>query len=234
MIGMVPVAPRSIWATDFAEIALAAELENYGWTRGGASTGVGGTDYTTANYWCSANSGALSGRWINMTKLHNSEYRHCRWTALGTMTDFEFLALIRFSTLPSSTGGVGFCRVAGSASSADGYDWTFDGDSLSGETDRYRASKFSNGFLDAAISGTETGISLDTSNEFWVRGRASGTTYSIKAWRRGTAEPSYASGTDATYSSGYFGMQIVDTPAIMIEWLAVAVGTGKTAPGPQG
>lgn len=237
VVPLAGLARKPFGATDFGEIPLGNGLQSHGWTRGGANTGGGGgVDYTTATYisTASADAGSPSGRGIVVDQTNVNEYRNCTWDLLGSsVTDFEFLALIKFIVLPDSTGGGGFCRVLGDALLADGYDWVADGDALAPGNDRVHVSQFTDGFFDNEVASL--GITLDTTNLFWMRGRAAGTTYGIKCWQYGTAEPAaFISAVDPTYTTGKVGIQTVRSTNFRVDWFAVALGSGRQAPGPSG
>lgn len=223
MIGMMPVAPRMITATDFAEIPVGAGLESHGWTRSGINTSGGG--FSLGTFVSTVSTQALSGRGIVVGNT-SDDYNVCIWDRLGSsVTDFAFLALIRLLDAPDSTGGGGVMRAA----SGSGYDWVFDAD---GSPDSVHTSQLTSGFFDTNLGVQD--IDHDTTNQFWLRGVADGTTLRIKAWMRGSAEPSFTDATDSTYTTGAVGFQTVQTWQFRVDWFAVALGSGKTAPGPQG
>lgn len=233
---MIPVLTRGQWATDFSEIPLAAGLQSHGWIRGGAASGGSGT-FTDTTYVATAIGDGARG--IVVDQSASPQYRLCRWSDLGLVGDFEFLALVQLIDHPQAEGGGGFAWILGNNTDADGYDWVFDTDATGtdvgqGTADHVHISEVSDGFYQN--EGANQRVTLNTTDKFWVRGRKTGTTYGVKCWKYGTSEPaSFQERTDATFqSTRYFNITTVYDRRFRVDWLAVAVGTGKTAPFPQG
>lgn len=220
MIFHRPQLTRSLFATDFGEYPIGDELKDHGWTE----QGVTGTT-SDATYTITSGVGSLSGRSTTVDQGVANQYRAITWDLLSTVTDCEILAMVKLVDLPNSTGGGGVTRVDGSS---NGHDATF---SSSGSPDKVRISKFTAGVFvgeDAAQS-----LTLDTATWYWLRYRVSSTTFSIKCWADGDAEPAFTSGTSATYTSGKLGLQTVEAKRFRVAWFAAVDGPG-TAPGPQG
>lgn len=231
MIGMMPVVPRSFMATDFSTYPVGDGLQQHGWTRGGADTG-NGSNFSNATYTITADGNAIGGRCPVMDQSV-TEYRYASWNIVGSIDNFEFLALIKLIDHPDTTGGGGITWVGGNEGSADGYDWVFDDDSASGGNDQAHISRFDNGFYVHSVA--TQGITLNTTNKFWMRGRRQGTTLSIKVWRNDASEPSsWQSGINQIHQgTRLFGIQTVRDRRFQVEWLALAKGD-KTAPNPAG
>lgn len=218
---------RYPYATKFAEYPLGAQLEDHGWTEHGDA---GGT-ITDGDYEIVADAGSLSGKAVYVTQGGVNRYRAITWDKLGTVTDFELLALIKLVELPNAIGGGGLCRVSTGAAK-NGYDCVFDDTAVAPGADSFHASQFTGGFFDNIISGTITGIDLNTTDRFWMRFRINGTTIGVKAWKYGDSEPAFSSGPDQTYVSGALGIQTVEQRDFKVYYFAAALGAGLSAPFP--
>jgi hypothetical protein len=230
---------RTQFVTDFADLPLGSSLTANGWTRGLGTTGGSGSSPSglTATYTVNTIAGgSISDRGVTVSQPGSGNYEHCRWTALGLVSNFAFLALVKLIDMPDAVGGGGFCWVAGDGASSDGYDFVLDADSVGSGSgnDSVHVSQFTNGFYED--EGAQQKITLNTTDRFWMRGYKNGTTLGIKAWSFAAAEPtSFQTRTDSTHQgSRYFGIQTVMGWDFRIDWLSVIPDGTKTAPGPNG
>lgn len=210
--------------TDFSEVASGTALTSHpDWSRRdhiGTTTNTISTDTTSP-----------TGRSLAMSVsgVSGDTFGYTRVSGASALTAVEILVLWKVTDVPDTTGGAGpVLRL--SSNGQDGYNSV----TLVSGGNKMEDAEFAAQTRTGNIGG-QVSVSWDTTNWWYTRFQASGTTIRSRTWQYGTAEGSSwtISGTDSTLSSGYAGL--MSRPEVAVKYAMFSLGVGgATAPGLNG
>jgi hypothetical protein len=218
-----PIDQKSQLATDFREHAVGADLSANGWTHRVPSGTVAALVET--------NAASISGRRVNINEPV-AAVRAVTWDLIpSATTDIEILAIIVWGSA-GTNGGSGLIARA-TSTAQDAYNCVQHG-TASPTNGVFEAAEIAGGFYSVLTQGSTVPVA---GTRYYVRFQCVGTTVRGKIWAVSAAEPAgwESSDTDATRASGFAGLMVVDTsPDWFCEWFSAAIGSGKSAPFPNG
>jgi hypothetical protein len=219
MMSLPAMPPRSHLVDDFANRA-AGSLVGNGWSNMDASTNI--------NWTVEADGTSLSGRRLLVDKTTSDAMRRLKFDIAETPDDVEVLALVKVLATDSDNS-VGQINLRNNTPATGYYvDVSLDPGEVHAIVRITSAT--------TAVALDEDSFNFDTSNWFWVRFRAIGTSLSAKRWQLGTAEPAsfQLTATDANVASGAVAIgSYMASLNHQVAFFSVGLD-GATAPGPQG
>jgi hypothetical protein len=192
--------------TDFSEYTLAAVPSD--WTERQDSS----SDWTIVH-----NARYLHGSALKFTNPGSTAQYGISWDSVPSQADAEILLLVNVEPYVAS-GALGagpWIRGAGAAGAEEGYAFGCFEDLLNSISLLKNDWPTLNWSVINIDSDTHyghpphQGEDLDDLNDYWIRGKAEGTSLKFKIWQRGTEEPSHwcAEGTDSAVSAaGWIGV----------------------------
>ena len=215
---------RGEFATDFTEYATGTALTSAAnWSR---QDHIGTTTNTISTDTTSPTGMSLA---MSVSGTAGDTFGYTKPPSASALTDVNVLTLWKVTTTPDSVGGAGPVIRLGNTGQ-NGYNCV----PLVSSGNKIEQAEFLAQNRTGNIGG-QVAVAWDTTNWWWTRIEASGTTIRSRVWQFGTAEPTSwnVTGTDASYSSGYVGLMSRPNVALKFAFFSVATG-GNVAPGLSG
>lgn len=220
MMSLPAMPPRSHLVDDFGNRATGS-LVGQGWSNVDASTNI--------NWTVETDSGSLSGKRLLIDKTTSNATRRLKFDAAGTPGSVEVLARIKV-TGTSGDEAIGQVNVR-AVSGPGGY---FSPLYVYVGSDFHNVSRITGeGTTDLLDDGA---FDFNTTDWFWCRFRAIGSSLSVKHWASGSTEPSsfQLTATDSNVTTGAVALgAYLSTINQYADFFSVALD-GATAPGPAG